>query len=99
MAGSPKNPNVERVSGMPFDKDSVSPMPQFAPRRRDEGASDDHDAANTPQPAHAAPPPDREEYPGPQTTTSGERVEPGRRSSSEGKETPSAEEPWPPRRP
>ncbi len=93
MAGAPKNPNVERVSDIPFDKDSVSPMPQFAPRRRDEGAGDDLDAADTPQPAHAAPPPDREEYPGPQTTTSGERVEPGRRSSSDGGAKPSGEEP------
>jgi len=32
MARTPKNPNVERVAGIPFDKDSVSPMPQFTPR-------------------------------------------------------------------
>ena len=32
MARTPKNPNVERVARVPFDKDSVSPMPQFAPR-------------------------------------------------------------------
>ena len=32
MARTPKNPNVERVARVPFDKDSVSPMPQFTPR-------------------------------------------------------------------
>jgi hypothetical protein len=97
MAGTPKNPNVERVAGMPFDKDSVSPMPQFAPRERPAGAGSD--AATPPEPAPAAPPPDREEYPGPQTTSSGERVEPGRRPASDGSPTPSEEEPWPPRKP
>jgi hypothetical protein len=97
MAGTPKNPNVERVSNMPFDKDSVSPMPQYAPREQTAGAGSD--AAASPQPASPAPPSDREEYPGPQTTTSGERVEPGRRPSSDGAATPSEEEPWPPRKP
>ena len=32
MERTPKNPNVERVARMPFDKDSVSPMPQITPR-------------------------------------------------------------------
>ena len=32
MERTPKNPNVERLAGMPFDKDSVSPMPQIVPR-------------------------------------------------------------------
>ena len=32
MARTPKNPNVERVARIPFDKDSVSPMPQITPR-------------------------------------------------------------------
>ena len=32
MTRTPKNPNVERVAGIPFDKDRVSPMPQIVPR-------------------------------------------------------------------
>jgi len=32
MERRPKNPNVDRVARMPFDKDSVSPMPQITPR-------------------------------------------------------------------
>jgi hypothetical protein len=32
MTRTPKNPNVDKLAGMPFDKDSVSPMPQITPR-------------------------------------------------------------------
>jgi hypothetical protein len=32
MTRTPKNPNVDRLAGMPFDKDTVSPMPQIVPR-------------------------------------------------------------------
>jgi hypothetical protein len=71
MARTPKNPNVERVARIPFDKDSVSPMPQIAPRARGPG-----DPGRTRSPN--GPAPDREEYPGPQTSSSGARVEPGR---------------------
>jgi hypothetical protein len=71
MARAPKNPNVDRVSRIPFDKDTVSPMPQITPRAPGRG-----DGARTRSPN--APAPDREEYPGPQTSSSGARAEPGR---------------------
>ena len=32
MDRTPKNPNVERVARVPFDKESISPMPQITPR-------------------------------------------------------------------
>lgn len=79
MAETPKNANVSRVKDIPFDKDGVSPMPQFTPRARTPGAG----PAEAPLPpagkGHADP---NEEYPGPQTTASGEHVEPGRARSS-----------------
>jgi hypothetical protein len=71
MARTPKNPNVERVARIPFDKDSVSPMPQSARRARGAGAGPRSSAPD-------AQPPGREEYPGPQTASSGTRVDPGR---------------------
>lgn len=78
MAETPRNPNVERVKDIPFDKDSVSPMPQFTPRARTAGAG----AAAAPLPAaDQGPPHAQEEYPGPQTASSGEHVEPGRERS------------------
>lgn len=79
MARTPKNPNVERVAPMPFDKDDVSPLPQIAPRARSGDAGTRTSAADAPAPAAAPPPPSgREEYPGPQTSSSGTHVEPGR---------------------
>lgn len=78
MARTPKNPNVERVARVPFDKDSVSPVPQTTPRTRDIGAGVRIRATETPVPATArTQPPAREEYPGPQTASSGAHVEPG----------------------
>jgi hypothetical protein len=78
MADSPKNPNVERHAGMPFEKDAVSPLPQFAPRARTAG--DAPGSADAPLPTAAGGPKQNalEEYPGPQTASSGEHVEPGR---------------------
>jgi hypothetical protein len=79
MARTPRNPNVERVAGMPFDKDDVSPMPQSVRRAREVGAGAGAAAAGAqPQAPAKTPPPAREEYPGPQTASSGSRVEPGR---------------------
>jgi hypothetical protein len=74
---APKNPNVERVANVPFDKDAVSPVPQYAPRRRAAGVADVAVTAPLPD-AGGAPPHGQEEYPGPQTASSGERVAPGR---------------------
>jgi len=70
MARTPKNPNVERGAKIPYDKDSVSPMPQSARRARGAGT-------DTRNPSPHGQPPGREEYPGPQTASSGARVEPG----------------------
>jgi hypothetical protein len=82
---APKNPNVERAARVPFDKDAVSPMPQYAPRQRADGAGPGSETASAPLPdTGAARPHAQEEYPGPQTATSGKRVEPGReRTNSE----------------
>ena len=78
MERTPKNPNVERVARVPFDKDSVSPMPQIAPRAVGAGAGTRTRSPETPAPATAqVRPPEREEYPGPQTASSGAHVEPG----------------------
>jgi hypothetical protein len=63
-----KNPNVERVAHVPFDKDRVSPVPQITPRAPGAG-SRIHKSPGTA--------PAREEYPGPQTASSGHHVEPG----------------------
>jgi hypothetical protein len=68
MARNPKNPNVERVAHMPFEKDRVSPVRQITPRAPGVG-SRTHKSPGTP--------PGREQYPGPQTASSGEHVEPG----------------------
>jgi hypothetical protein len=79
MAETPRNPNVERVKNIPYDKDTVSPMPQFTPRTRTAGAG----AAQAPLPADGPDSPRvQEEYPGPQTAANGEHVEPGRERSS-----------------
>ena len=77
MADSPKNPNVERHAGRPFEKDAVSPLPQFAPRTRSAGDAPDADHAPLPTAGHGKQN-GLEEYPGPQTAPSGEHVEPGR---------------------
>lgn len=76
---APKNPNVEQAARVPFDKDTVSPLQQYAPRQRAAGAGG---PATAPLPATGAARPNaQEEYPGPQTASSGERVEPGREST------------------
>jgi hypothetical protein len=75
MSG-PKNPNVERAARVPFEKDAVSPLQQYAPRQRPAAAGG---PATAPLPATSEGRPNaQEEYPGPQTASSGERVEPGR---------------------
>ena len=72
----PKNPNVERAARVPFDKDAVSPLQQYAPRQRAAGAGG---PATAPLPDTGGGRPNaQEEYPGPQTASSGEHVEPGR---------------------
>jgi hypothetical protein len=77
MARRPKNPNVERVARIPFDKDSVSPLPQSARRAAGAGRAAPAKAAGTPPSTARSRPPAREEYPGPQTASSGMHVEPG----------------------
>lgn len=77
MSQTPKNPNVERVADIPYDKDAVSPVPQFAPRARGAGASG---GPGLPTP----PSPEKEEYPGPQRSSDGARAEPGRRQPADG---------------
>jgi hypothetical protein len=74
---APKNPNVERTARVPFEKDAVSPMPQYAPRQRPPGEPAGAAAAPLPDTGEGRPNA-KEEYPGPQTASSGERVEPGR---------------------
>ena len=75
MGDTPKNPNADRVRDIPFDKDTVMPLPQVAtrlhaaPRRAHE--------ASTPPASGSTPPEGREEYPGPQTSPSGSHLEPG----------------------
>jgi hypothetical protein len=79
MAETPKNPSVARVADVPFDKDGVSPVPQFAARARKAGAA----GTEAPLPAAEGRQPDaQEEYPGPQTASSGEHVEPGRKPTT-----------------
>ena len=39
MTQTPKNPNGDRVADVPFDKDTVSPVPQYAPRTHGAGSS------------------------------------------------------------
>jgi len=71
MTQTPKNPNVDRVSEIPYDKDSVSPVPQYAPRAHGAGASGG--------PGRPSPPsPEKEQYPGPQRSSDGTHSEPGR---------------------
>ncbi|MEO6010895.1 MAG: hypothetical protein ABIU38_22800 [Vicinamibacteraceae bacterium] len=78
MAQTPKNPNVEQVADVPFDKDTVSPVPQIRPRSHAAGAAS-RGRSETPPPATARTRPQvDEEYPGPQTSSSGDHVEPGR---------------------
>jgi hypothetical protein len=77
---APKNPNVERAARVPFEKDAVSPMPQYAPRQRAAGAGGGTASAPLPVAGEGASDA-REDYPGPQTASSGERVEPGRENT------------------
>jgi hypothetical protein len=70
MADAPKNPSAERAARIPFEKDDVMPLPQVTrlPRAADGSAPD------TVGSDHAQ---GKEEYPGPRTSSSGERSEPG----------------------
>jgi hypothetical protein len=77
MTQTPKNPNVDRVSEIPYDKDSVSPVPQYAPRA--------HGAGATGGPGRPSPPsPEKEQYPGPQRSSDGTHAEPGRLQPAKG---------------
>jgi hypothetical protein len=77
MTQTPKNPNVDRVAEIPYDKDSVSPTSQFAPRARGAGASGG--------PGPSTPPsPEKEQYPGPQRSSDGTHAEPGRVNTDDG---------------
>ena len=76
MARTRKNPNVDRLAPMPFDKDEVLPVRQVGPKGRPAAAGAGTNA-DIPAPS-SGPPPAGEEYPGPQTASSGRRVEPGR---------------------
>lgn len=77
MTRTPKNPNFERVAHVPFEKDDISPMPQTVPRARGASVRGRSEPGEVDGPA-PAPPPAGEEYPGPQTSSSGTRAEPGR---------------------
>ena len=77
MPRTPKNPSFERVAHVPFEKDDISPMRQTVPRARESSARGRAEPGQVTGPA-TAPPPAGEEYPGPQTSSSGTRVEPGR---------------------
>lgn len=79
MTHTPTNPNVDQVADIPFDKDSVSPLRQYAPRARGAGAS-----GGPGQPT--APSPEKEPYPGPQRSSDGTRAEPGRIRPDENKD-------------
>ena len=76
----PKNANLSRATHLPWDKEGALPIPAGAPgRRRARASSTRGAAADRAQPeAGRRSPPAREEYPGPQTSSSGTRVEPGR---------------------
>lgn len=78
MARAPKNPNAERGSHLPWDKEGALPIPAGAPRARPGGAATGRSASDRRRPAaRETSPPAREEYPGPQTASSGAHVEPG----------------------
>lgn len=69
MAQSPENPSVERVKHIPFDKDEVLPFPQVTRKPRP--------GAGTPAIEGGDHSQGKEEYPGPRTSSTGERSEPG----------------------
>ena len=74
MARAPKHSN-RSASHLPWDKERALPIPSGAPKAPRAGAA----ASEAPSPsAERHQPPDREEYPGPQTASTGEHVEPGR---------------------
>lgn len=77
MTHTPNNPAVDRVSEIPYDKDSVSPTTQYAPRARGAGAS------GGPGPS-TSPSPEKEQYPGPQRSSDGTHSEPGRVKPEDG---------------
>jgi hypothetical protein len=83
MTRDPKNPDLSRATHLPWDKDGALPIPSGAPKARRAGASSKRGAAEPePAPADGHRPPAREEYPGPQTASTGEHVEPGDAGSS-----------------
>jgi hypothetical protein len=65
----PKNPNVDRVANIPFDKDSVLPFPQVTRKPRPGAGPSPIEGGGHSQ--------GKEEYPGPRTSSTGERSEPG----------------------
>lgn len=74
MTQEPKNPNVEKVADIPFDKESISPVPPFTPRTRGAGSPE----TGMPPLSEVGGPEPKEEYPGPQHAPSGGHAEPGR---------------------
>jgi hypothetical protein len=78
MPRAPKNPDLSRATHLPWDKDGALPIPAGASKARRAGASSRRGDAPEPATADASGrPPAREEYPGPQTASTGEHVEPG----------------------
>lgn len=67
MARSKKTSGEQPV----IDRDADLPIPQVAPRARAAGSSASPTAGGPGQPQG------REEYPGPQTSSTGRRIEPG----------------------
>jgi hypothetical protein len=80
MARAPKNANLSRATHLPWDKEGALPIPAgTAKARRARPSSTRGAAGEQAQPAAGRrSPPVREEYPGPQTSSDGNRVEPGR---------------------
>jgi hypothetical protein len=78
MARAAKNPNLEGATRLPWDKEGALPIPSGAPKARRAGAPVRGTASDRPRPATGrSTPPAHEEYPGPQTASTGEHVEPG----------------------
>jgi hypothetical protein len=77
MARAPKSANASRAAHLPWDKEGALPIPAGTRRARRSGAAAPR-AADAPRPAtRRSGPQAREEYPGPQTASTGEHVEPG----------------------
>ena len=77
MTQTPKNPNVDRLSEIPYDKDKVSPVPQYAPRARAAGAGGGPWRPSLPSA-------EKEQSPGPQRSSDGTQAEPGRMHPAKG---------------